>query len=123
MTPFYKKALALFTSTQKAQIEKGLAKYPEPFNPHNWTTEELLNHALEEVVDCTHYLVGLKEVLDKKDEELDYLRFEKKRLQKQLARLHGQIAVEAVKKKPIYSMDENGNLTRTPKYSDQDDQY
>jgi hypothetical protein len=70
MTPFYKKALALFTRTQKAQIQKGLAKYPEPFNPFSWTPEELLNHALEETVDLTHYLVGLKELLDAKDKEL-----------------------------------------------------
>jgi hypothetical protein len=71
MTPFYKKALALFTRTQEAQISKGLAKYPEPFNPHSWTPNELLNHALEETVDLTHYLVGLKELLDAKDEEIE----------------------------------------------------
>jgi hypothetical protein len=71
--PFYKKALALFTRTQEAQIQKGLAKYPEPFNPHNWTPEELLNHALEETVDLTHYLVGLKELLDVKDEQIQSL--------------------------------------------------
>lgn len=74
MTPFYKKALALFTRTQEAQIQKGLAKYPEPFNPHNWTPEELLNHALEETVDLTHYLVGLKELLDEKDKEIAELK-------------------------------------------------
>jgi hypothetical protein len=69
-TPFYKKALQLFAKTQTAQIQKGLAKYPEPFNPHNWTPEELLNHALEESVDLVHYLVGLKELLDAKDSEI-----------------------------------------------------
>jgi hypothetical protein len=66
-TPFYKKALELFTRTQKAQIQKGLDKYPEPFNPHSWSPDELLNHALEETVDLTHYLVGLKDLLDAKD--------------------------------------------------------
>ena len=76
MTPFYKKALALFTRTQENQIQKGLAKYPEPFNPHNWTPEELLNHALEETVDLTHYLVGLKELLDAKDKEINALKVE-----------------------------------------------
>jgi hypothetical protein len=70
MTPFYQKALRLFTRTQEAQIQKGLAKYPNPFNPHEWTSDELLNHALEETVDLTHYLVGLKELLDTKDKEL-----------------------------------------------------
>ena len=76
MTPFYKKALALFTRTQEAQIQKGLDKYPEAFNPHNWTPEELLNHALEETVDLTHYLVGLKELLDAKDKEIKSLKEE-----------------------------------------------
>jgi hypothetical protein len=73
-TPFYQKALRLFTKTQTAQIQKGLAKYPEPFNPHNWTPEELLNHALEESVDLVHYLVGLKELLDAKDKEIRILK-------------------------------------------------
>jgi hypothetical protein len=74
MTPFYKKALALFTRTQEQQIAKGLAKYPEPFNPHSWTPNELLNHALEETVDLTHYLVGLKDLLDEKDKEIARLK-------------------------------------------------
>lgn len=71
MTPFYRKALQLFAKTQTAQIEKGLKKYPEAFNPHNWTPDELLNHALEESVDLVHYLVGLKELLDAKDKEIE----------------------------------------------------
>jgi hypothetical protein len=70
MTPFYEKAKALWQRTQDAQILKGLQKYPEPFNPHSWTPEQLLNHALEETVDLTHYLVGLKELLDAKDKEI-----------------------------------------------------
>jgi hypothetical protein len=72
-TPFYQKALRLFTKTQEAQIQKGLAKYPEPFTPSHWTPDELLNHALEESVDLVHYLVGLKELLDTKDERIDKL--------------------------------------------------
>jgi hypothetical protein len=98
-TPFYKKALTLFTKTQETQIKKGLEKYPEPFNPHSWTPEELLNHALEETVDLTHYLVGLKELLDAKDKEI--------------ARLQVQLDLALGK-------------TLEPKqvsYSDQDDQY
>lgn len=70
---FYEKALNLFKATQETQIQKGLQKYPEPFNPHSWTPEELLNHALEETVDLTHYLVGLKDLLDVKDKEIERL--------------------------------------------------
>jgi hypothetical protein len=87
-TPFYEKARNLFLKTQDAQIHKGLQKYPEPFNPFSWTPQELLNHGLEEAVDLVHYLVGLKEQLDKQDEyikqlenELRYLKSENTRLQ------------------------------------------
>jgi hypothetical protein len=76
MTPFYQLALRLFTRTQRNQIQKGLEKYPEPFNPRNWTPQELLNHALEETVDLTHYLVGLKTLLDDRDEEINQLKHE-----------------------------------------------
>jgi hypothetical protein len=88
-TPFYEKARNLFLKTQDAQIHKGLQKYPEPFNPMSWTPQELLNHALEETVDLTHYLVGLKEQLDVKDDyikqleqELRYFKSENKTLTK-----------------------------------------
>jgi hypothetical protein len=70
-TPFYQKALRLFTKTQEAQIKKGLVKYPTAFNPSDWTPDELLNHALEESVDLVHYLVGLKELIDAKDKEVE----------------------------------------------------
>jgi replication initiation and membrane attachment protein DnaB len=108
MTPFYKKALALFTRTQDAQIQKGLAKYPEPFNPHNWTPEEMLNHALEETVDLTHYLVGLKELLDDKDKEIT-------RLKTLLAKVPADVLQKAYDKAQAYDMNFNPHF-------DQDDQ-
>lgn len=84
MTPFYRKALDLFTKTQTNQVHKGLKKYAEPFNPHSWTPDELLNHALEETVDLTHYLVGLKELLDAKDKEIELLKADNEYLQLRL---------------------------------------
>lgn len=99
MTPFYEKALTLFTQTQNKQIFKGLKKYPEPFNPHSWTNDELLDHALEEAVDLTHYIVGLKEKLDG---QADYI----KQLEEELR----------------YLKSENGRLTATAPYFDADDQ-
>lgn len=103
--PFYEKALGLFTKTQEAQIKKGLEKYPEPFNPHSWTPEELLNHALEETVDLTHYLVGLKELLDAKDKEI--------------ARLTN-IIIELRNPKPLEPQ-LAAHIPQKPKYSDLDD--
>jgi hypothetical protein len=86
--PFYEKALALFAKTQKRQIEKGLNKYPTAFNPHDWTPDELLTHALEETVDLTHYLVGLKDLLDTRDVQIKKLRKEVQHLTWELAKLH-----------------------------------
>lgn len=115
MTPFYKKALQLFARTQTAQIEKGLAKYPEPFNPLSWTPEELLNHALEETVDLTHYLVGLKDLLDAKEQEIRDLKaehaYEVKHLRKKLKQM--QEANAKMETLP---------LIRTPKKSPFEDQ-
>ncbi len=100
MTPFYEKARNLFLRTQDAQIQKGLLKYPEPFNPMSWTPQELLNHALEEAVDLTHYLVGLKEQLDAKGAYIEQLEQELR-----------------------YFKSENGRLQESfPKYFDADDQ-
>jgi hypothetical protein len=118
-TPFYKKALELFTRTQKAQIQKGLDKYPEPFNPYSWSPDELLNHALEETVDLTHYLVGLKDLLDVKDYEIRQLHKEIRRLKRDLCQYMPQD-----EPKPVRNLKEEGiNIESLPKYSDQDDQY
>lgn len=144
-TPFYKKALELFTRTQKAQIQKGLDKYPEPFNPHSWSPDELLNHALEETVDLTHYLVGLKELLDTKDEEMRSaiktvvdakdsfikqqndeivgLKYMNKQLEKRVQQLYGELTL-AQPPKPVRNLAAEGvNTGALPRYSDVDDQY
>jgi hypothetical protein len=135
MTPFYEKALALFTRTQEAQIQKGLAKYPEPFNPHSWTPDELLNHALEETVDLTHYLVGLKELLDAKDEQIKSLHKhwslgldEIKRLKEELEYEKGmketfqKEVIKLTKGKPSYDMNFNPVPSKKAPYSDLDDE-
>lgn len=83
MTEFYQKAQDMFYRTQKNQIEKGAQKYKESFNPHSWSADALLNHALEETVDLTHYLVGLHE-------KLVHLEEENKHLKEDLALLRSQ---------------------------------
>jgi hypothetical protein len=85
MYPFYRKARDLWTETQVNQIIKGLEKYPEPFTPTHWSAGELLTHALEESVDLTHYLVGLKEVDEAKDTLIEQLKDENARLKERLA--------------------------------------
>jgi hypothetical protein len=121
MTPFYKKALQLFAKTQSAQIEKGLKKYPEPFNPMSWTPEELLNHALEESVDLVHYLVGLKELLDAKSDEIELLKFENKRLVKQNSRLSFELWKEETKDRPVRNLAKEGKLPQKSPFEEQYD--
>jgi hypothetical protein len=43
------------------QREKGLQKYPEPFNPASWTDDELANHAMMEFHDGQEYVAGLRQ--------------------------------------------------------------
>jgi hypothetical protein len=74
MTPFYSRVHTSFTQTQQEQIKKGAEKYPEPFNPHSWTPKELLQHGLQEAVDLTTYLVGLYELLESQEKEIERLR-------------------------------------------------
>ena len=126
--PFYEKALQLFAKTQKQQIIKGLKKYPEPFNPHSWTPEELLNHALEETVDLTHYLVGLKELLDVKDVQIKDLQNEIEGLSSELKKYQG-VYLNKVADIPFptgyttYFDIEKKQWIQVPKYFDQDDQH
>lgn len=65
--PFYKTARSKWLTVQNNQIDKGAEKYPNPFEPSDWTTEDLVNHALEENVDQLHYIVGLGEQLKAKE--------------------------------------------------------
>ena len=65
--PFYKKARDLWMETQINQIIKGLQKYNEPLTPKRHTAKQLLNHAMEESVDLTHYLIALDEVIEEKE--------------------------------------------------------
>jgi hypothetical protein len=89
--PFYKKARKVWADAQIEQIVKGLHKYEEPFNPHSWTPEELLNHAVMENVDQLHYMVGLYELIKELKidnyalkQEIEYLNVENERLQRQI---------------------------------------
>ena len=70
MTPFYQSALDAFTATQKEQINKGAQKYPEPFNPLSWSPDALLQHAMEEAVDLVHYLTGLHQQIQAREQEI-----------------------------------------------------
>ena len=121
-TPFYQKALDRFTKTQQNQIKKGEEKYPEPFNPHSWTPEQLLNHALEETVDLTHYLVGLKDLLDEKDLQIKKLQRELDRM-KQSEFLRTWKPKQVQQKSPFETEEIKKAFLHNHAYFDVDDQH
>lgn len=77
MTKFYEEARNLWTATQEEQIEKGILKYREPFNPFSWSPEQLLKHAIQENVDQLHYMVGLYQLIVALRESNERLKKEK----------------------------------------------
>lgn len=72
--PFYKEAHECWHLTQNGQIRKGAEKYPEPFNPANWTIYELMEHAMQENVDQAHYIYGMYTKMYEMEKELQELR-------------------------------------------------
>lgn len=59
--PLYGEAKALFERVQARQIAKGAEKYPEPLKAASWSLPQLIDHAMEEVVDQVHYITAIKE--------------------------------------------------------------
>lgn len=69
--PFYAKVREIVADVEHQQIIKGAEKYPEPFNPHNWTPKELLQHLMQELRDGQVYGVGLFELIEKLEKEVE----------------------------------------------------
>jgi len=49
----------LYQKTQYKQLIKATEKYDGPLDHNKFTAEELINHAYEELVDQSHYLMSL----------------------------------------------------------------
>lgn len=109
--PFYERARKLWEKTQEQQIVKGLHKYEEPFTPAHWTSEQLLDHALQESVDLVHYLVGMQEKNIEMHREIHLLRAE-------LAIARHRVEV-LEREKASYFIPE----TKKPTYYDLDDEF
>ena len=52
-------------------LKKAAEKYPEPFNPEKWTTEELARHAMAENYDQSNYIYGMYERMQQLEKERD----------------------------------------------------
>lgn len=68
--PFYAKVREIVADVEHQQILKGAEKYPEPFNPQNWTPKELLQHIMQELRDGQVYAVGLFELIEKLEKDV-----------------------------------------------------
>lgn len=58
--PLYKDANHLYNRVQIKQLEKAAEKYPNPLNTDDWSNAKMINHALEEMVDLSHYITMIK---------------------------------------------------------------
>lgn len=61
MIDLYKRARMWWLKTQVEQMEKGLEKYGRPLDPQEWTSEQLVEHIMQESVDLVHYVMALRE--------------------------------------------------------------
>jgi hypothetical protein len=68
--PFYQKVKSFVNEVEHQQIIKGAKTYDEPFNPHSWKPKEILWHLLQELRDAQVYGVGLYELIESMEEEL-----------------------------------------------------
>lgn len=73
--PFYKRTDELRTEVKMETLKKAAEKYPEPFNPHSWTAEQLVKHAMAENYDQSNYINGLYEKLVEIKKNLDRVLF------------------------------------------------
>lgn len=68
---FYKRTDAFRDQVKLEALTKAAEKYPEPFNPDSWSSEQLARHAMAENYDQSNYINGLYEKLQKTKQELD----------------------------------------------------
>lgn len=93
--PLYKDARNEYTRVQREQMMKAAQKYPTPLNPSEWGGEKLVRHAMEELVDQSHYLIGIKEEFRRLNKENEELKIENKRLRELMDEVYEQRNKEA----------------------------
>lgn len=68
--PFYKDANEYREHKRIGQILKGAHKYPEPFTTSSWTSEQIIEHAMQENVDQAHYIYAAHERMQELEQNL-----------------------------------------------------
>jgi hypothetical protein len=69
----YRDANFLYNRVQLKQMEKATEKYENPLNSSDWSSDEIVNHALEEMVDLSHYITLVKYRFDEYKKEIEDL--------------------------------------------------
>lgn len=82
--PFYKDANEFREKIRIGQIVKGSRKYPEPFTTASWSNQEIIEHAMQENVDQTHYIYAALERMQTLQNELGEMEDKNQWLNKQL---------------------------------------
>lgn len=67
--PFYQQVDEYVKQVAVQQVMKGAEKYDEPFNPDSWTSDELSNHAMQELRDAQVYTTGMRDRMRKLERE------------------------------------------------------
>ncbi|MDN4525339.1 hypothetical protein [Fictibacillus fluitans] len=58
--PFYRETDDYRDEIKMRTLEKAAVKYPEPFNPESWTSDQLADHAMAENYDQSNYITGMR---------------------------------------------------------------
>jgi hypothetical protein len=74
--PFYKRVDEFRDEVKREALLKAADKYPEPFNPQSWTSEQLAKHAMAENYDQGNYIIGLYDKCVELEERLKEMQIE-----------------------------------------------
>lgn len=85
--PFYAASHEFRAEVELETMKKAAKKYPEPFNPHSWTNEQLAKHAMAENYDQQNYIFGMFEKLKWYESELAKIKEENETLKQAIAGL------------------------------------
>lgn len=72
-SPFYKASDAYREEIKMEQLYKAAEKYPKPFDPKDFTPEQLIQHAMQENYDQQNYIYGLYEKIKEMQTTIEYL--------------------------------------------------
>ncbi|CAA66501.1 unnamed protein product [Bacillus phage SPP1] len=89
--PFYKEVDKEGERIKREQLYKAANKYDKPFNPNDWTAEQLKDHFLQENYDQKVYGVALAWKLEEYEDKLKALEEENEDLKNELKEMSERV--------------------------------